>query len=432
MTRRISRLLAAPAVLLLVTSWAALAPADAPDWPEFHGPQRDAKCTETGLLKQWPKDGPRLLWKLEGLGRGLSSVSIADGKLFTMSDRPAGDGDRQFVIAYDLASRRELWSAEVGPPRRQDGPRCTPTIDGDLLYAVGTSGDLVCAETATGKIRWRKSFSADFGGKMMSMWEFSESPLVDGNKLLSTPGAPDATIVALDKKTGELIWKCAAGDVGSAGKDGAGYSSMVVAEIDGLRQYIQIFGRGAIGVEAETGRLLWSYNRIANKTANITTPVVRGNHVFVTTSYKTGSALLKLTRQGDRMNVEEVYFLGPDKFENHHGGVVLVGDHIYGGDGQNKGTPVCLDFLTGEIVWKPEAPAGGSAAVLYADGNLIFRYDKGPVYLIEATPEGYKVNGSFTPELGKGPAWPHPVIHDGKLYLRHGDLLACYDVRGRS
>jgi len=422
-------------ILMFVCAMVALtgtARSEVADWAQFHGPRRDAQCAETGLLQEWPEGGPKLLWKLEGLGRGLSTISIAGGKFFTMSDREADDGsDVQFVIAYDLATREELWKTPVGGPRRQDGPRCTPTVDGELLYAIGTRGNLVCAETATGKIRWQKSMPEEFGGKMMSVWEFSESPLVDGEKLVCTPGGPDATIVALDKKTGALIWKCGLPDFGGRGKDGAGYSSMIVAEIDGIRQYIQILGRGAVGVEAETGKFLWGYNRVANRIANITTPVVRGNHVFVTTSYKTGSALLKLSREGDGMKAEEVYWLGPEDFENHHGGVILIGDHVYGGDGQNNGTPVCLDFLTGQIAWKPKAPARGSAAVLYADGRMIFRYDKGPVYLIEATPEGFHVKGSFTPPTAKGPAWPHPVIHDGKLYLRHDDLLMCYDVRAR-
>lgn len=184
-------------------------------------------------------------------------------------------------------------------------------------------------------------------------------------------------------------------------------------------------------MEAATGRFLWGYNRIANRTANVSSPIVRGNMVFVTTSYRTGSALLRIARKGEAWNAEEVYFLGPRDFENHHGGVVLAGDHVYGGDGQNKGVPVCLEFETGNICWKPEAPGKGSAAVLYADGHLIFRYqDKGLIALIEAKPDAYRLKSTFQPLNGDGPAWPHPVIHDGKLYLRHNDLLACYDLRG--
>ena len=432
-SRRTTPLVAWLLVVLLSAVWGGFMSvadaASAGDWPRFRGPQNNGLSAETGLLQEWPEGGPKLLWTIEGLGKGYSTVSIADGRIFTMGDRARDGGSpEQFVIALELATRNELWATAIGPPHN-DGPRCTPTVDGELLYAIGTEGDLACLETATGKVRWRKSFPDDFGGQMMSHWKYSESPLVDGEKLVSTPGGPEAAIVALDKKTGDLIWKCALPDIGGRGKDGAAYSSMVVAEIDGIRQYIQIMGRGAVGVEALAGKFLWSYNRIANGVANIPTPVVRGNYVFVTTSYKTGSALLKLTRNGDGIDVEEVYFLGPKDFENHHGGVALVGDYLYGGDGQVNGIPVCLEFQTGKIAWKVEPPGRRSAAVLYADGHLYFRYEDGLVALIEATPEEFRLKGTFQTPVKKGPGWPHPVIHDGKLYLRDNDALMCYDLR---
>jgi prepilin-type processing-associated H-X9-DG protein len=281
----------------------------------------------------------------------------------------------------------------------------------------------------SGGLRWQKNLTADFGGKMMSVWKFSESPLIDGDRLICTPGGSDAMMVALDKRTGETIWKSTVPTLGPKGKDGAGYSSAVVAEIGGVRQYVQLVGRGVIAVEAETGRFLWGYNTIANSTANITAPLVRDSLVFCTTSYGTGSALLKILREGNEFRAEEVYFLDQNQFQNHHGGVVLVGDYLYGGHGQNKGEPVCVELATGRIAWKAEAPARGSAAVLYADGHVIFRYDRGPVVLAAATPEGFRIDGEFTPLTAKGPAWAHPVIHAGKLYLRHNDLLACYDLR---
>jgi outer membrane protein assembly factor BamB len=414
--------------LTVVAVAATLRAAD--DWPQFRGPARDGKCTEKGLLSSWPSGGPKLLWKLTGLGRGYSTVSIADGRLLTMGDRkdPNG-GESQFVIAFDLATRKELWATRIGPPHGDGGPRSTPTIDGALTYAIGTDGDLLCVETASGKTRWHKSVTRDLGGQMMSMWKFSESPLVDGDKLVCTPGMPQATLAALDKNTGELLWKCAAGDIGSAGKDGAGYSSMVVAEIHGKRQYVQLYGRGLVGVAADTGELLWSYNRVANNVANITTPVVRDDYVFDSTSYGTGSALLRISHSGRKWTAKEVYFLPFGEFNNHHGGVVLVGDYLYGGHGQNQGTPTCIDFLSGKIVWKQRAPSSGSAAVLYADGNLIFRYDKGPVVLLAATPKGLHIRGKFQPPVVDGPAWQYPVIHDGKLYLRAHNVLMCYDVR---
>ncbi len=415
-----------------ITSGAAVSPSFGPDssgdWPQFHGPRRDALCSETGLLRKWPAEGPRLLWKWEDAGRGYSSVSIVRGKLYTMGDRSAGDTESQFVLALDLATQKEIWAARVGRPHA-DGPRCTPTVDGELLYALGTDGDLVCLEAATGKERWRKSLVKDFGGQMMSGWKFSESPLVDGDRLVCTPGGKDAALVALDKKTGEVIWKSRLPELGAKGKDGAGYSSAVVAEIDGVRQYVQVLGRGAVGVAADTSRFLWGYNRIANEVANIPTPIVRGNHVFVTTAYHSGAALLKISRKGDGFVAEEVYRLDPNQFENHHGGVVLVGDYLYGGHGQNRGQPVCIHLPTGEIAWKAKQPFPGSAAVLYVDGSLIFRYDRGDVAMVEATPQEFRLKASFKPIVSDGPAWAHPVVHDRMLYLRHGTVLACYDLR---
>ena len=276
------------------------------DWPGFHGPARDSVCREQGLLQTWPEQGLKLLWKLDGLGRGLSAVSIAGGRLFTMGDRASeGDSELQFVLAYNLQSRQLLWAAAIGPPHRDNGPRCTPTISGGLTYALGTDGDLVCLDAAGGTVRWRRNLVNDFGGKMMSGWKYSESPLIDGNKVICTPGGEEAMMVALDKLTGETIWTSAVPKLGEEGADGAAYSSVVVAQIDGVRQYVQLIGRGLIGVDAQTGRFLWGYNRIANNIANIPTPVVRGSYVFASTAYSTGAALLKIVRQADGFEAKD-------------------------------------------------------------------------------------------------------------------------------
>jgi outer membrane protein assembly factor BamB len=402
------------------------------DWPEFRGVARDAVSRETGLLKSWPEGGPKLLWKLEGLGKGLSAVSIANGRLFTMGDRPSeGDEEMQFVLAYNLRTQKLLWATAIGPKYRggPPGPRCTPTVSGRLVHVMGTDGDLACLSAADGTIRWKKNVVAEFGGAMMSGWKYSESPLVDGNKVICTPGGDSAMMVALNKSNGETIWKCTAPKLGDKGADGAAYSSAVIADIDGVRQYIQLVGRGVIGVDAKTGRFLWGYNRVANNVANIPTPVVRGPYVFATTAYSTGAVLLKIVRNGDGFEAKEVYFIDPKDFQNHHGGVVQIGDYIYAGHGPSRGDPACVEFGTGRVVWKQKSPSIGSAAVLYADGNLIFRYDRGDVLLVEATPDEFRIKGRFKPIRGSGPAWPYPVIHNGRLYLRHSDVLACYDLR---
>ena len=409
--------------------------AGAPDWPRWRGPNHDAKSSETGLLKEWPEDGPRLLWEIAGLGPGYSSVAIVDGKLYTMGDRKGrseGSTNAQHIIAYDLATRKELWATKVGPRHGDGGPRCTPTVSDGLVYAIGTSGDLVCADAESGEVRWRKNLQSDFDGKNPN-WRYSESPLVDGDRLLCTPGSREAVIVALNKRTGQLIWKCSMPDIGPKGKEQAGYSSIVISEAGGVRQYVQLTNKGLIGVAAEDGTFLWGYNKIANRTANVPTPVPQGDHVFCSTAYGTGSALLKLEATGDGVTAQEVYFLDDRMFQNHHGGFIRVGDYIYGGHGHNKGKPTCIEMRTGKVMWQQDQPGGGSAAVLYADGHLYFRYQNNLMALIDANPQRYNLKSTF--KLPKrdgmsGPGWAHPVISDGKLYIRHADVLFCYDIAG--
>jgi outer membrane protein assembly factor BamB len=419
----------AAALCASVTALAGAASARGGDWPGWRGSNRDAVSSEEGLLQEWPSGGPSLAWKATGVGTGLSSVAVAGDRIFTLGDK---DGAQQ-VFALDIKTGKVLWSAKVGAPWPDEygGGRGTPTIDGELLYAIGTEGDLVCLETATGRERWRKSLPRDFGGSMMSVWKFSESPLVDGDRLVFTPGARDAALVAVDKKTGQTIWKAAVPDLGPKGKDGAAYSSVVISNAAGVKQYVQLLGRGLVGVRASDGQFLWGYNRVANHVANISTPVVRANYVFASTGYQTGSALLDLQKSGDGVVAREAYFLEPTVFQNHHGGLVLVGNHVYAGHGHNKGFPICIEFATGKVAWGGDVrnAGSGSAAVMYADGRLYFRYQNGVVLLVEATPEGYREKGSFTIPDVKNPSWPHLVVSGGRLYVREQDTLYVYDVR---
>ncbi len=404
----------------------------AADWPSWRGPKRDALSPDTGLLKSWKPGGPPLAFKATGLGTGYSSVSVAGGRIYTLGDK---DGT-QHLFALDAKDGKTLWTAKVGAPWVDQfaGPRGTPTVDGDSVYAIGTEGDLVCVDAATGKDRWRKSLEKDFGGQVMSIWKYSESPLVDGDRVIVTPGSRNALLVALDKRTGKEIWRTReVPDLGPKGKDGAGYSSVVISNAAGIKQYVQLTGRGLVGVRADDGRLLWSYNPVANDVANISTPVIKDDYVFASTGYQTGSVLLKLVRdEAGGVAAKEVYFLDSKVFQNHHGGFVLVGDHIYGGHGHNKGFPICVELATGKVVWGGETrnTGTGSAAVVYADGNLYFRYQNGVMVLIEATPAGYSEKGTFTIPDVAGPSWPHPVVVGGRLYLREQDNLFVYDVKG--
>ncbi|MCH7727993.1 MAG: PQQ-binding-like beta-propeller repeat protein, partial [Planctomycetes bacterium] len=258
---------------------------------------------------------------------------------------------------------------------------------------------------------------------------------IDGDWLVCTPGAKDAMIVALDKTTGDVVWRSSMpDDLGGRGRDGAGYSSVVISNGAGVKQYIQLTGRGVISVRAKDGRFLWGYNRVANDTANIPTPIVSGDYVFCSSGYGAGAALLELSKDGDDVNASEKYFLSGDTFQNHHGGMILVGDYVYAGVKHNNGFPTCLDLKTGKIVWggsKLRGPGSGSAAIIYADGHLLFRYQDGVVALIEATSAEYRLKGSFKPVYQKGPSWAHPVIADGRLYLREQNQLMCYDVKSK-
>jgi len=414
------------AVLILV---AGAGGAFASDWPGWRGANRDAQSPETGLLREWPAAGPPLAWRAGGIGTGFSGVAVVGDRIYTMGDK---DG-AQRVFALRKADGRIAWSARVGPAWDSDagGPRTTPVVDGELVYAIGTEGDLVGLDAATGKERWRKSLPRDFGGFMMSGWKFSESPLVDGDRLVFSPGAREAAVVAVDKRTGQTLWKAAVPDLGPRGNDGAGYSSIVVSNGAGTKQYVQLLGRGLVGIRASDGKFLWGYNRIANNVANISTPIVRANHVFASTGYQTGAALLELRKEGDGVAAREVYFLPSQTFQNHHGGLVLVGSHVYAGHGHRKGFPICVDFATGKVVWGGDIrnAGSGSAAVMYADGRLYFRYENGVVLLLDATPEGYREKGSLTIPDVRDPSWPHLTVADGRLYVREQDNLYVYDVR---
>src|SRR5262245_6366271 len=387
------------------------------DWPQWQGPERTALSRETGLLKKWPADGPKQLWKAEGMGENYSTPTVAAGRIFSMGNR---DG-KEYVIALAEETGKQLWTAEVGPVRSNGGghagPRCSPTVDGERVYALGLNGDLVCLDAAIGKERWRKDLVKDFKGNGGG-WGYSESPLIDGDRVLCTPGGRNATIVALDKKTGETIWK---GVVPQG--DGAHYSSIIAAKVDGKKQYIQFLGGGVIGL-SEDGEFLWRYNKPANGTANCSTPVYGDGHVFAASGYGTGGGLVRLVKKDNGYEAREVYFT--KKMKNHHGGMLLLNGYLYGSD---EGLLTCLDFKTGEVQWAERIPGKGSIA--FADGHLYYRNEGGPVYLVEANPKKYVERGRFTPPGSGAPAWPHPVIANGRLYIQDQDTLRCYDVKER-
>jgi outer membrane protein assembly factor BamB len=395
------------------------------EWPAWRGPDRTALSKETGFLREWPKAGPNLVWKITGLGDGYSTPSIAHGKIFLMGTV----GKTEHIIALDVKDGSRRWSTPIGMMAGgYPGPRCTPTVDGDWLYAVSSDGKLVRASVKDGTVSWTKDVKKEFQGQPGG-WMYTESPLIDGDVLVFTPGGAKSALVALKKTTGELIWKTTIPSLKSDQKNkkgevvnfnaGAAYSSVVAATINGTPQYVQFLAGGVVGVDAKTGKFLWHYDHPANG-INISTPIVHGDTVFAASAYGVGGGLARITNDGAR----EVYF--EKKMQNHHGGMILIGDYLYG---TGAGTLICLEFTTGKIMWNERGVGKGSLA--YADGLLFHRSEGGPIALVEATPTGYVEKGRFNqPDRSKNSAWPHPVVAGGRMYIRDWDILLCYDVRG--
>jgi outer membrane protein assembly factor BamB len=379
------------------------------NWPQWRGPNRDGISKETGLLKQWPAEGPPLVWKASGAGRGYSSFSISNGKLYTMGLR----GDREFVMAFDIATGKEAWATPHGSAFRNDrgdGPRGTPTIDGDRVYALGGNGDLSALDARTGKLVWSKNVLREFGGSNIT-WGISESPLVLGNKVLVNAGAPGASMVALNKTDGSVIWK--------SQSDEPGYSSAIPVDINGLTQVVFFTAQRAVGLDARDGRLLWEYGRPSNNTANVATPIARANRIFISSDYGTGGGLVEIKPDN---KAQEIYFT--KDMRNHHSSSVLIGDYLYGFSGSIL---TVMKFDTGEIAWRDRSVGKGSLA--YADGNLYCLSENGVVGLVEASPTGYKEKGRFRIQQGSLPTWAHPVVAGGRLYLRDQDTIYAFDVR---
>ncbi|MCH8921890.1 MAG: PQQ-like beta-propeller repeat protein [Planctomycetes bacterium] len=400
---------------------------EAADWPQWRGPARDGHSSETGLFDSWGEKGPELAWQAKGLGGGHSGVSVAGGKIFTSGNQKDG----QAIVAISAADGKKLWSTTITssvPRHGSRGARTTPSVDGERLYVVTSNGSIAALSTTSGKVLWQKDFIKEWKGQMMSGWGFSESPLVDGDRVLCTPGGPEAGIVALDKVTGKEIWRS---KIGGGGRKGAGYSSIVISNGGGVKQYVQLMGKGVVGVRASDGKHLWTYKKVANGTANISTPIVTGDYVFASTGYGTGSVLLKLKATGDGgVEAEEEYFLKANVLQNKHGGMVLVDGYIYCGHGNGSGMPICVELKTGKVAWGPQSdPRRGETSVIYADGHIVYRFQNGEVALVEATPKGFKEKAVFKPVFRQGQSWAHPAIADGKLYLREQDRLMCYKLK---
>lgn len=400
------------AVLLVAAAIGLDAAAD--DWPQWRGPKRDGISNEKGLLKDWPQNGPPLAWKAQGAGDGYSSFAAANGRIYTLGAR----GGSEYVMAFDEAAGKKLWEVEHGrrfSNDRGDGPRGTPTVDGTQVYAFGASGDLSALDSATGKTIWHVNVLRQYGGSNIS-WGLSESPLVLSDRILVQAGGRNAAIVAVKKTDGSLLWKTQS--------DEAGYSSAVLQPVGGINQAVFFTAERALGVDVASGRLLWSYDKVANRTANIATPIVRGNRVFLSSDYGTGGALLELTAANGGVTAREVYFT--NEMRNHHASSVLIGDYLYG---FSSSILTAMRFDNGQVAWRDRSVGKGS--LVFADDRLYLFSETGVAGLAEATPGGYREHGRFSIRAGSLPTWSHPIVANGRLYLRDQDAIYAYDVRAR-
>ncbi len=391
------------------------------DWAQWRGPNRDGKSTESGLLQQWPEGGPKLIWEVQDLGDGYGSPSVNDGMIYLVVNQGL---EKESVLALDAKDGSQRWVTQIGkvgnPDQRPNYPaaRSTPTVVGDSVYVLGSDGDLACLELGSGSIRWKHSLRSDFGGSP-GVWAYAGSPLVDDDIVVVAPGGEAAALVALNRNTGEPVWKAAV-----PGSKEAGYASIVTGSIGDVKQYIAYLGMGLVGVEAATGKLLWSYDGTKGQ-ANSATPLVSDNLVY-SGAGRVGGGLVKLISKSDGFDAEQVYF--SPKLPNAQGGSILIGDHLYGG---GRATMMCIDFKSGEVLWEERIP--DSASMCYADNRLYLHLNNGDVKLVEPSPEGYREQGSFSPpnqpDRGKAKAWAYPIVANGRLYIRDLGTMWCYDLR---
>jgi outer membrane protein assembly factor BamB len=433
---RLSRL------ILFICCACAASIAQAADWPGWRGPDRSGASKETGLLQKWPKEGPELAWSFEDAGTGFGSFAVVGGRVYVLGARPidaAGAKRMEQIVALDDKGK-ERWKADIGPMydfktnQWSGGPNSTPFVDGDLIFALGSQGILVCVKAADGAEVWRKDLAKELGAEVSPGpggppgrgWGFSWSPLVDGDQVVCTPGGAKGLFAALDKTSGKVLWR----STGIA--DACTYSSPIVAEVNGVRQYVALTQTGAVGVSAKDGSTLWEYQRDDPFPDVVCpTPVCKGDLVYLN-AWGGGGTLLRLIPDGGKFKTKVVY--ANKEIAAPHGGVVLANGFLFGNHDFRAWE--CLDFEKGDVKWASKPGDLSSGSLIYADGCLYcLAADSDEAALLEASPNGYKELGRFTlPKQSahrkkSGKLWAHPVVSDGRLYLRDQELVFCYKVK---
>ena len=386
------------------------------DWPQFHGPERNNKSNETGLLETWPEEGPNLIWTTEGLGHGFSSVSLSHGAIYT-----AGNKDENTVVsAYDLKGEK-IWETINGEAWEDSypGSRGTPTVDGDRVYHQSPLGSIACFNAENGEIIWQKNMLTEVNSKT-NKWALAESLLIDGENVISCPGGPEASMVAMNKHTGEIIWKAKSTD------DLAGYSSPILIEEEDIRILVNLSAKNFSGVNADNGDLLWQVTHESYADENVLMPIYKDGCLFVST-LKTGSVKWRILVDGTKVSLEELW--RSEEMDNHHGDVALIDGYLYGTSTfYNRDQWVCLDWETGEM--KYVTPGSGKSSLTYVDEKLYTLSIKGLMALVNPSSEKFEVISTFQiPKGGEGPSWAHPVVSNGRLYIRHGDFLYAYSIK---
>jgi outer membrane protein assembly factor BamB len=391
----------------------------AADWPQWRGPNRNGVSLETGLLKEWPKAGPKLLWQVADIGYGFATPSVVGDRIYLLSNRGRDD---EFVQALSIHDGKPLWSTHLGKVggTSYPGAKSTPTVDGNLLYALSSDGDLACLETGSGKVVWQRNVRTELGGKR-GIWAYSESPLVDGDTLICTPGGSQATLAALQKQTGSTLWKAVV-----PGGDPAAYASTIVLDSAGRKQYVQFLQKGLVGIDAKTGQFLWRYNQTSKGLANIPTPIAHEGAIYTSGEGDCGGLVRLKKGPGETILADQVYL--QRGLPSAIGGAVLVDGHLYG---TNSKALLCVDFATGKVKWQDKCVGTGS--VCFADGQLFVHGENGSVAVVDATPNAYREKARFTPpgqpkHVNGVRAWAYPVIANGRLYIRDLEKLWCYDI----
>lgn len=401
------------------------------DWPQWRGPARDGNAAPQKLLRAWPETGPQLKWSYKTAGLGYSTPSVSNGRLYTIGQR----GDDCIAICLDATNGNELWVQRIDRGTKKEdyltewggGPRSSPVIDRDLGYFLSDLGELACLKTSDGSKVWSIHFANDLGGKV-PQWGYSESVLIDGDRVVGTPGGANF-MVAFDKKSGERLW------TSKGFEDGAQYVSIMKAQVGQIPIYITASKKGLVAFHAETGDLQFTSPKTGNNVAVIPTPIIVGDEVYHSSAYKAGNTLLKLKASNGKVDMEQIYHFDKESMENHHGGYVLHEGTIFGFSNALRGVWMAQDRKSGQVLWSKKVGNGRSGSIAMADG-LLYCYDDadGICYLVEPSKEGWKELGQVklpeqtAADRGRGAIWAHPIIANQTLLIRDQELIYAFDV----